>query len=289
MPVALVGTATAFIAGFRNTQTYNRLWEARQIWGAIVNNSRAWGMMVKDMVRDEDAAKEKNSTSRFNLPSFAWLTALRFQLRESRVWENVKTKSYNKEYLKYYKVPEWEGDLSEELKKYMNNEELKNILKKKNKAAQILALQSTRLRILNEQGKVNGLNYVEMQALIKDLYDQQGKNERIKNFPYPRQFASINVMFVYLLSIVLPLGFLSEFSKIGLEFVWLTIPISVVVGWVFFTLEQVGESTENPFEGGANDVPISSMSRAIEIDLRDMLGEDNLPEPLVANSNYILM
>lgn len=62
-----------------------------------------------------------------------------------------------------------------------------------------------------------------MQALIKDLYDQQGKNERIKNFPYPRQFASINVMFVYLLSIVLPLGFLSEFSKIGLEFVWLLV------------------------------------------------------------------
>lgn len=63
----------------------------------------------------------------------------------------------------------------------------------------------------------------------------------------------------------------------------------MVVGWVFFTLEQVGESTENPFEGGANDVPISSMSRAIEIDLRDMLGEANLPEPLGANSNYILM
>lgn len=133
VPVALVGTATAFIAGFRNTQTYNRLWEARQIWGAIVNNSRAWGIMVKDMVRDEDAAKEKTLHQDLIYRHFAWLTALRFQLRESRVWENVKTKSYNKEYLKYYKVPEWEGDLSEELKKYMNNEELKNILKRKTK------------------------------------------------------------------------------------------------------------------------------------------------------------
>lgn len=289
VPVALVGTATAFIAGFRNTQTYNRLWEARQIWGAIVNNSRAWGIMVKDMIRDTDAGAEKALHQELIYRHFAWLTALRFQLRESRGWENVKTKSYNREYLNYYKVPEWESDLSEELKKYMDDVELANIIKKKNKAAQILALQSTRLRSLNEQGKINDLNYVEMQALLKELYDQQGKNERIKNFPYPRQFASINVMFVYLLSIVLPLGFLSEFSKIGTNCVWLTIPVSVVVGWVFFTLEQIGESTENPFEGNANDVPITSMSRAIEIDLRDMLGEDNLPEPLVANSNNILM
>jgi putative membrane protein len=289
VPVALVGTATAFIAGFRNTQTYNRLWEARQIWGAIVNNSRAWGIMVKDMVRDTDASIEKALHQELIYRHFAWLTALRFQLRESRGWENVKTRSYNREYLKYYKVPEWESDLSEELKKYMNDVELANIIKKKNKAAQILALQSARLRSLNEHGKISDLNYVEIQALLKELYDQQGKNERIKNFPYPRQFASINVMFVYLLSIVLPLGFLSEFSKIGTNCVWLTIPVSVVVGWVFFTLEQIGESTENPFEGNANDVPITSMSRAIEIDLRDMLGEENLPEPLVANSNNILM
>ncbi|RYF24622.1 MAG: multidrug transporter [Flavobacteriales bacterium] len=287
VPVALVGTATAFIAGFRNTQTYNRLWEARQIWGAIVNSSRTWGIMVKDMVRagSEETTVHKELIYRH----FAWLTALRFQLRECRTWENVKSRSYNREYLQYYTVPEWEGNLVDDLGKYLSGEELDFILKKKNKAAQILALQSAQLRNLNENGKISDLNYVEMQALLKELYEQQGKSERIKNFPYPRQFASINVMFVYLLSFILPLGFLSEFAKLGLEYVWLTVPISVMVGWVFFTLEQIGESTENPFEGNANDVPISAMSRAIEIDLRDMFGEDNLPEPLVANSNNILM
>jgi len=289
VPVALVGTATAFIAGFRNTQTYNRLWEARQIWGAIVNSSRTWGIMVKGMVRDINGAKEQDLHRTLVYRHFAWLTALRFQLRESRTWENVKTRSYNREYLKYYSVPEWEEKLEEELKKYLNDEDLSFILKKKNKAAQILALQSAQLRALNEEGKITDLNYVEMSALLKDLYDQQGKSERIKNFPYPRQFASINVMFVYLLSIILPLGFLNEFSKISAEYVWLTIPISLIVGWVFFTLEQIGESTENPFEGSANDVPISSMSRGIEIDLRDMLGEEDLPPPLVASKNNILM
>ncbi|OOG72989.1 bestrophin family protein [Algoriphagus sp. A40] len=288
VPVALVGTAAAFIAGFRNTQTYNRLWEARQIWGGIVNSSRTWGIMVKDFVRTEDLDEERGLHQQLFYRHFAWLTALRFQLRESRSWENVKTKSYNREYLNYYLVPEWECGVEVDLVNYLSEEELNLILSKKNKAAQVIALQSSQLRKLNEQGQLSDLNYVEMQNLLKELYDHQGKNERIKNFPYPRQFSSINMYFVYLLTILLPLGFLNEFSKLGSEVVWLTVPFSVIVGWVFLVLEQIGESTENPFEGGPNDVPISSMSRAIEIDLRDMLNEENLPQPILP-VNEILM
>ncbi len=288
VPVALIGTAAAFIAGFRNTQTYNRLWEARQIWGAIVNNSRTWGIMVKDFVRSQDKAEEKQLHKELVYRHFAWLTALRFQLRESRSWENVKTKSYNQEFLRYYKVPEWESDLGEELKTYLSEEERQMILSKKNRATQLIALQSEKIRQLNEQGKISDLNYVEMQNLLKELYDQQGKNERIKNFPYPRQFSSVNIYFVYTLTFFLPLGFLNEFSKMGEHFIWLTIPFSTLVGWVFLVLEQIGESTENPFEGGANDIPMTSMSRTIEIDLREMLGEKDLP-PVIQAENNILM
>jgi len=60
-PVALVGTAAAFIAGFKNTQTYNRLWEARKIWGAIINDSRTWGLMAKDFVVNLNGANENLS------------------------------------------------------------------------------------------------------------------------------------------------------------------------------------------------------------------------------------
>jgi putative membrane protein len=288
VPVALVGTAAAFIAGFRNTQTYNRLWEARQIWGAIVNASRTWGIMVRDLVRTENRQDEKELHRQLIYRHFAWLTALRFQLRESRSWENVRTRSYNREYLKYYKVAEWESDAGEELKNYLGEEELRHLLARKNKAAQIIALQSAQLRQLHESGRISDLNYVEMQGLLKDLYDQQGKSERIKNFPYPRQFSSINIYFVYVMTLLLPLGFLNEFSKLGTFHVWLTIPCSTLVGWVFLVLEQIGESTENPFEGGANDIPITAMSRAIEIDLRDMLGESPLPEPMLPENNILM-
>jgi putative membrane protein len=72
------------------------------------------------------------------------------------------------------------------------------------------------------------------------------------------------------------------------QMVWLVIPFSMLISWVYTSLEQVGESTENPFEGSANDVPISQMSRTIEIDMREMLGETDLPPALQPKNNIIL-
>ena len=288
MPVALVGTAAAFIAGFKNTQTYNRMWEARQIWGGIVNSSRTWGIMVKDFIRSSTTESEKRLHHELIYRHFAWLTALRFQLRESKEWENIKSKSYNIEYKRLYKTPEWESSLEDELIPFLNEKERLYILTKKNKATQLIAFQSKRLKELNKDRQLENLHYVEMQNLLKELYEHQGKSERIKNFPYPRQFASINLYFIRLLIYLLPFGMLEEFSSLGTHGAWLTIPFSVIVGWVFTTLEQIGESTENPFEGGPNDIPITSLSKTIEIDLREMLDETDLPLPITP-VNKILM
>ncbi len=282
VPIALIGTASAFIIGFKNTQTYNRLWEARQIWGAIVNSSRSWGIMTKDFVEADKAIHQE-----LIYRHCAWLTALRYQLREPRNWENM-TKSYNVEYSRFYNVAEKQIPIEEELKKYLSKSELHYILSKKNRATQLIAFQSKRLAELYRQGKIETFQYVEMEKQLADLYDQQGKCERIKNFPYPRQFASINSFFIWLFVILLPFGILNEFYKMGEHYVWLTIPFSIVVSWVFVSMEKVGESTENPFEGSANDVPITALSRTIEIDLRDMLDEENLPSPIAAE-NKILM
>lgn len=289
VPVALIGTATAFISGFKNTQTYNRTWEARQIYGSIINSSRTLGIMTKDFVR---GVNEKELHKEILYRHFAWLTALRFQLRETKSWENVKTKSYNREYMKYYKVPEWESSLADELKPFLPENESQYILSTQNRATQILAQQSERLKELNKQGIITDFNYVAFENQLKDLYDQQGKAERIKNFPYPRQFSSINLYFTNVLCFLIPFGFIGELSKhtekFGDWFIWLAVPLSVLVGWVFLVLEQIGESTENPFEGSANDIPITQISRMIEIDLREMLGEKELP-PAVQAENNILM
>ncbi|HVI47953.1 MAG TPA: bestrophin family ion channel [Chitinophaga sp.] len=288
VPIALIGTAAAFIAGFKNTQSYNRMWEARTIWGGIVNSSRAWGIMVTGYIRNANNEEEQRLHRTFIYRHIAWMTALRFQLRESRSWENIKTKAYNISYTKFYHVQEWENNLEDELTPFLSDSEKAYILQRKNRATQLIALQSDHLKELNATGKLDTLCYVEMENMLKELYEQQGKCERIKNFPYPRQFASINLFFIRLLTYSLPFGLLNEFAKLGEHGAWLTIPFTVVVGWVFTSLEQVGESTENPFEGGANDVPITSMSRTIEIDLREMLGEKELPAPVPAMNNILM-
>ena len=282
VPVALVGTAAAFVVGFKNTQTYNRLWEARQIWGAIVNTSRTWGMMSKDFVK-----ADKSEIEQLIYRHCAWLTALRFQLRKPQTWEN-SNKNYNIEYRNYYSVPEWQSTLEEELRKYLTEEENNYVLSKKNRATQLIALQSKHMKELRAKGKIEHYEYVEMERRLADLYDHQGKCERIKNFPYPRQFASINLFFVWLLVLMLPFGMLNEFQKLGEHFVWLTIPFTVIVSWVFTSMEKVGEATENPFEGGANDIPMAALCRTIEIDLRDILDESPLPDPITPSNNILM-
>ncbi|QWA39498.1 multidrug transporter [Chryseobacterium sp. ZHDP1] len=287
--VALLGTATAFIVGFKNTQTYNRTWEARQIWGGIINSSRAFGTMSRDFLNNPDKTKE------LVYRHFAWLTALRYAMRDSREWETV-SKAHNEEYKEFYSIPEKETALETELLKYISEDELKYILSTKNKATQLMSLQSKTLKELFLNKEIDSYQFVEMQKMIADFYNQQGRSERIKNFPYPRQFATINSFFIKLFCVLLPFGMLKEFDKLNESMegimkgnmVWLVIPFSALISWVYTSLEQVGESTENPFEGSANDVPISQMSRTIEIDMREMLGETDLPPALQPKNNIIL-
>jgi putative membrane protein len=287
--VALLGTATAFIVGFKNTLTYNRTWEARQIWGEIVNNSRAWGIISRDFLNNPP------TTKLLIYRHFAWLTAMRYQMREKKAWENIH-KRHIAEYQKKYHIPENEVSLETELSKYLSSEELKYILSTRNRATQIMSLQSKTVKELYANQEIVVLQLVEMQRTLKEFYVQQGRSERIKNFPYPRQFSTINTMLVKLFTFLLPFGLLTDFDKLNERvegimkgnMVWLVIPFSALLSWIYTSLDRVGESTENPFEGNANDIPISQMSRMIEIDLREMLGENQLPASLEPENNIVL-
>lgn len=293
LPIALIGTAVAFIVGFKNNASYDRTWEARKAWGAIVNASRAWGIMVKDYVTNKHAPSPLSENELREVRRqlihrhFAWLAALRHQLREPRPWESMG-RAHNVEYRSYYQVAEHDNDLAGELPKYLSREEQEYVLSKKNRATQIIGLQSQQLKFLLEKGLIEDFRHMELEKLLVEFYNHQGACERIKNFPYPRQFATLNLYFVKLFVIMVPFGMLQEFEKMGENFVWLTIPFSALVSWVFTTMEKVGESTENPFEGSSNDVPITALSRTIEIDLREMLDETDVP-PAIQPVNDVLM
>lgn len=283
-PIAVLGTAVAFVTGFKSNAAYGRLWEARQIWGAIVNASRTWGVMTRDFMID--AAGDDHR--RLVLRHIAWLTALRYQLREPRAWETQHLR-FNTEYqARTFVVPERASKLDDELGPLISPEEARAVLAKRNRASAILSLQSADLNRAQHSGGVTELRHIELMRLLGTIIEQQGKCERIKNFPYPRQFATLNLFFVWLFIGLLPLGIATELKRVGPGWLWLTVPVTILIAWVFHTMDKIGEASENPFEGGPNDVPISAMSRAIEIDLRDVLNEPALLEPL-ASSGDILM
>ncbi|MRG43665.1 multidrug transporter [Chitinophaga sp. SYP-B3965] len=283
VPVALLGTAVSFIVGFKNNTSYSRAWEARTIYGSIVNNSRSFAVMIRDFLKDEAETKA------IFYRHFAWLTALRFQLREPRPWENM-TNPENVEYSSHYSLPERLTTMEDELKKYLPQEELHYILAKKNKATQIMALQSRHVNNL----RLPEFQLLQLQTAITAFYDSQGRAERIKNFPYPRNYSSIASYLLYFFVLLVPFGLLNEFEKLGdgtlIEgySIWLNVPFALLLSWVFVALDAVGESSVNPFEGNANDVPITNISRTIEIDMRDMLDEADLPSPTTAINNILM-
>jgi putative membrane protein len=291
VPIALLGTVAAFSVGFKNNATYDRLWEARRVWGGIVNVSRSWGILVHDFIppggrvpADAVAVARRELIHRH----IGWLTALRFSLRQPRGWENIGRKENDEYRRNTYKVAEEGGDPTQELAQLISPGELAALEGKANRATRLLAMQSRQLASLAGDGAIEVNRHVALERALQDLFDLQGQCERIKNFPYPRQFATINLYFVRIFQWLLPLGMLREFERLGGHFIWLAVPFSLLVGWVFNSLDRIGEITENPFEGSPNDVPITALSRTIEIDLREMLGETDIPAPLTPVNNVLM-
>lgn len=278
--VFLLGATVALSAGFKNVQTYNRLQEAQQVWSSIASSSRIWGTMCRDLAADPEQARM------LVYRHLAWLTALRHEMRRVMAWE-TSDKVYNAEYRRNYSVPEREQLLEGDLLKYLSPNETSQVLSSRNRSLQVMALQSRATKSLLGDGGLGMSAFNDLQKVIRNLQALHGRSEQIKNFPLPRQYVFINSLFVWILCVLLPFGMISEFAQLGatldasngIDLVWLCVPLSLLISWMYMSLNQVVESTENPFEGGANDVPISRICEEIEIDLREMLGESNVPAP----------
>jgi putative membrane protein len=299
-PLALIGTAVAFVIGFQNNAVYGRIWEARKIWGGIVNTSRTFGVFVQDMVTDEHAGRTipqqelKSEIKGLTYRHIAWMTALRHAMRDHKTWETTSLQKTNREW--GLRPPEKDIELEADLRPYLSEEDLEYAMSKSNHQTAILYLQSHHMRTLKEKGWIWEFSFLELEGVIEELFTLQGKSERIKNFPYPRQYATLNHYFMWLLLLLLPMAIVPQFNEIGKNivenypvlgamFMWFSIPIYLAVAWTFHTMERIGRTGENPFEGTANDVPISTIARGIEIDLRQNLGEDrpDIPEQFPVN------
>jgi putative membrane protein len=174
------------------------------------------------------------------------------------------------------------------LSKLLDNKEFEDLHKVSNMATHLLGKQAKTLKNLNNADRLNNFRHMNMQQLLYSFYDHQGMCERIKNYPFPRQYASMSFMFVGIFILLLPFSLIPEFSHVGMHSVWLSVPFSVLAAWVFLMMELVGDYSENPFEGLGNDIPMLAICRTIEIDLREMLGEEDIPKPIKSKSNVLM-
>ncbi len=282
-PIGVIGTAVAFYLGFKNNSSYDRTWEARKIWGGIVNSSRSFGAAVISFVQGPNAEEIQKELIYRHL---AWLTSLRHQLRLSQEWEHTEDRV--KGLYSPVICEDYHNKLDAELAVLISEEEINELEEKANTATQILALQSKRLQALKDKGYFEDFRHMEFHALLRSFYDEQGKSERIKNFPFPRQYASTAVWMTMVFSALLPFAMLDIISQENLVLFCISPLISGLLIWIFFLMEKIGDYSENPFEGTYNDVPISAISRGIEIDLREMLNETDVPSPFKSRDGFLL-
>lgn len=299
LPMSVIGTAVAFYVGFKNNSAYDRMWEARKIWGAIINSSRAWGMYVDGYITNQFTNEKLSDEAIHQLKKrliyrhIAWLYALRSQLLVATPWEHSsqggimgKAAAY---YQKEFGVGLIDDQLTEmELKQFLPEAEYERLINHVNTATQIINEQSRDLTSLRSKDIIDDFRHVEMNKILYHFYDHQGKCERIKKFPLPRQYANMSRVFVGIFIFLLPFSMIPELMKYDDWSFWLSIPITALVGWVYVVMEIIGDYTENPFQGMANDIPMLSLSRVIEIDLREMLGETDLPPGIQAKKGVLM-
>lgn len=256
LPVGTLGTAVAILLGFRNNSAYDRFWEGRKIWGQLVNDSRSFTRQILTIPKNTTDIVKKTMVYRH----LAFINALRMHLRR----EDLEDESC------------WN-----ELRGFLDDEEFIELHNATNKPTFLNYCQGKELKQLYDDNKIDSYQFTYINTVLDRFYDIQGKCERIKNTPLPRQYAFFTTLFTRIFVSLLPFGFVEQLG-------WYTIPLSVLISWIFNTLEQVGTYTENPFDNGINDVPMSSLCITIERDLRNLLGDKELPEPKVAVKGVLM-
>ncbi|MFC3414960.1 bestrophin family protein [Algoriphagus hitonicola] len=282
-PISVIGIAVAFFLGFKNNSSYDRAWEARKIWGAVINESRTFATAILSIPDPWVKEEWKQSMIYRHL---AWVLALKHAMRKGKSWE------HNGPTEKLVFTPHFQKECQDgvvpEIQRYLNPVELDILLRYTNLPTQLLKNQSLELEKIHLEDKLSDYKQVYLHGLIGKLYDLQGKSERIKNFPFPRQYASTGLWITYIFCMLIPFGLLDIFGKTSDLHYWLTVPFSAIIIWVFLLVDRIGDYSENPFEAAYNDVPISSISRGIEIDLLEMLDEKDIPPPYPVENGFLL-
>ncbi|WP_375288372.1 bestrophin family protein [Sphingomonas sp.] len=241
LPLTLFGSALALFLGFRGNSAYERWWEARTLWGAMINASRNIARAARNFLPDPEAHDMKRTIV---LRQIAYVNALRCQLRRQPA--------------------------DDEVLRFLSRGEADFALARTNIANGLLDGTGRRIDIARREGWIDTIQQTQMEAVLVDIANAQGGMERIKNTPLPNQYRFFPTLFTHLFCILLPIGLV--------ETLGFATPLgSTVAGLMFLAVLAIGDDLVDPFANTVHDVPLSAMCRTIEIDLLQAIGDEAPP------------
>jgi ion channel-forming bestrophin family protein len=284
-----IGIAVSLYLGFKSVSAYNRWWEARIALGGISSRSREWAIQVQSLIFNDTGTAPAEVVKELIYRHLAWVYAVAYMLRRtSRLKPSKRTRIFRHRRIDHG-TPTMHQDPAS-FGRFLEPAEYAAAQIYRNPATYLIRRQGETVRELAQAGYLDSVRHYEMVALLARLDHDHGTCERIKHTPFPRQIAYFGTVFTWLFIVLLPLAFLDVFEGeagsehlstiLTHEFMFSLVLFAMLISWIFFMIEKVGDSSEDPFEGGVNDVPISALCRTTEIDLKQALGETNIPPPL---------
>lgn len=252
-PFTLMGIALSLFLGFRNNASYQRWWEARTLWGQLVYESRSFTRQVMSFIDDTQPGAQQAQHKMVNL-TIAFTHALRHRLRKSSPWADVER----------FVAPEYHAGMREagNLPEYL------------------LRLLGQQLGACRRDNLTSDLMIQNMDDRLTSLTVVLSACERIDKTPLPLAYTLLVHRTTYLYCFMLPFGLATSLG-------WVTPFVCGVIAYTFFGLDALNEEITDPFGEAANQLPLTTLSRTIERNLLEALGEDNLPPELLPENGYL--
>lgn len=244
-----LGTSITLLLSFKLSQSYDRWWEARKIWGAIVNDSRSFVTQLLNYASPE----AKSIVTNMALRQIAWCYVFADNLREKELTKAIDTYALENE---------------KELLKHHDHVPLS-----------ILNKHSNDLKKLHNEGFLNDFQQVQIDSTIVRLCASMGKAERIKKTVFPKTYRLTLRFFIFVFLFLLSLSFMN-FKM------WIGIPLLIIISIPFLLLEKIAKNVQDPFSNRPTDCPIGSISRTIEMNIKELIENKETSSSSVSNSFY---
>jgi putative membrane protein len=256
IPFTLIGLALAIFLGFRNNAAYDRYWEGRKQWGELIHLSRDLARQCLTLIepgrpyaRDGDDPR-----ARMVRRAIAFAYALKHQLRGS--------------------------DGAADVRQWIAEDEWKRVQALSNRPHALMLQMGADLARCLHQGRVEPCVAPAIERTISAMLGTSTACERLRNTPIPFSYTLLLHRTAYLYCFLLPFGLVDTIGS-------MTPLVTAIVAYTFFGLDALGDEIEEPFGTAANDLPLDALTRTIEIDLRETLGDDGIPAPLQADRYWL--